>query len=479
MSTSACAAAGSRARTSVELGIFGALWSEHCGYKTSRPLLRALPTAGRARAPGPGENAGRGRHRRRAGVRLQDRVAQPPQRHRAVPGRGHRRRRHHARHLHHGRAAQSRCSTRCASARSTSRASATSSTAWWPASAATATASACPPSAARCTSTSRYRTTAGQRDVRRRRGACASSPGRAPAVPGNPCCWSARTPAATASTARASPAWSSTTPAERAPPRGAGRQSVPREVPDGGVPRARRRPRVVAMQDLGAAGLCGSAVRARAPWRVGIEIDVARGVAPRARHDAVRGDARANRRSGCSSWSDPTTCARVQAVFERWDLHSDVDRHASSRRRRLVVRDGEDAVCEIPLDVLVDGAPAAWRAGATPAPGDGVAARRPRLPGRTDERAAARCSPVPNLGSRRPVFRRYDHQVGDAHRGAARRRRRRCPRAGHARAAGADHRRQRALRRAWTRVPARRSPCARRRATWSPPGPRRSRSPTA
>src|SRR3954468_4749100 len=28
----------------VELGMFGALWSEHCGYKNSRPLLRLFPT---------------------------------------------------------------------------------------------------------------------------------------------------------------------------------------------------------------------------------------------------------------------------------------------------------------------------------------------------------------------------------------------------------------------------------------------------
>ena len=30
----------------VELGMFGALWSEHCGYKNSKPLLRLLPTQG-------------------------------------------------------------------------------------------------------------------------------------------------------------------------------------------------------------------------------------------------------------------------------------------------------------------------------------------------------------------------------------------------------------------------------------------------
>ncbi|MHB8684343.1 MAG: phosphoribosylformylglycinamidine synthase subunit PurL [Dehalococcoidia bacterium] len=30
----------------VELGMFGALWSEHCGYKNSRPLLKTFPTGG-------------------------------------------------------------------------------------------------------------------------------------------------------------------------------------------------------------------------------------------------------------------------------------------------------------------------------------------------------------------------------------------------------------------------------------------------
>ncbi len=35
-----------REPSEVELGIFGALWSEHCGYKNSRPLLRQLPAEG-------------------------------------------------------------------------------------------------------------------------------------------------------------------------------------------------------------------------------------------------------------------------------------------------------------------------------------------------------------------------------------------------------------------------------------------------
>lgn len=42
----------------LELGMFGAIWSEHCGYKNSRPLLRLLPTQGPRVLQGPGENAG-------------------------------------------------------------------------------------------------------------------------------------------------------------------------------------------------------------------------------------------------------------------------------------------------------------------------------------------------------------------------------------------------------------------------------------
>ncbi|HEX5040346.1 MAG TPA: phosphoribosylformylglycinamidine synthase subunit PurL [Candidatus Limnocylindria bacterium] len=42
----------------VELGMFGAMWSEHCAYKHSRPLLGRLPHDGSRVLVGPGENAG-------------------------------------------------------------------------------------------------------------------------------------------------------------------------------------------------------------------------------------------------------------------------------------------------------------------------------------------------------------------------------------------------------------------------------------
>ncbi|MFL5777630.1 MAG: phosphoribosylformylglycinamidine synthase subunit PurL [Chloroflexota bacterium] len=42
----------------LELAMFSVMWSEHCSYKSSKPLLRGLPTAGEGVVAGPGENAG-------------------------------------------------------------------------------------------------------------------------------------------------------------------------------------------------------------------------------------------------------------------------------------------------------------------------------------------------------------------------------------------------------------------------------------
>jgi phosphoribosylformylglycinamidine synthase II len=47
-----------RTPNAVELGMLGVLWSEHCSYKTSKSLLRRLPSTGAGVLQGPGENAG-------------------------------------------------------------------------------------------------------------------------------------------------------------------------------------------------------------------------------------------------------------------------------------------------------------------------------------------------------------------------------------------------------------------------------------
>jgi len=49
---------GGRDPNDLELAMFSVMWSEHCSYKSSKPLLRTLPTAGDGVVAGPGENAG-------------------------------------------------------------------------------------------------------------------------------------------------------------------------------------------------------------------------------------------------------------------------------------------------------------------------------------------------------------------------------------------------------------------------------------
>jgi phosphoribosylformylglycinamidine synthase len=47
-----------RTPTFTELGVFSALWSEHCSYKHSKPVLKTFPISGPLVVQGPGENAG-------------------------------------------------------------------------------------------------------------------------------------------------------------------------------------------------------------------------------------------------------------------------------------------------------------------------------------------------------------------------------------------------------------------------------------
>lgn len=47
-----------RLPTYTEIGLFSAMWSEHCSYKKSKPVLRLFPTKGKRVVQGPGEGAG-------------------------------------------------------------------------------------------------------------------------------------------------------------------------------------------------------------------------------------------------------------------------------------------------------------------------------------------------------------------------------------------------------------------------------------
>ena len=41
-----------------EIGVFSVMWSEHCSYKNSKPMLTKFPTTGPRVLMGPGEGAG-------------------------------------------------------------------------------------------------------------------------------------------------------------------------------------------------------------------------------------------------------------------------------------------------------------------------------------------------------------------------------------------------------------------------------------
>ena len=93
-----------RRPTTAELAMYSVMWSEHCSAKSSKVHLRSSATSRTARrCSSASARTRRGRRRRRLRGHLQGRVAQPPELRRAVPGRGHRRRRHRPRHPHHGR----------------------------------------------------------------------------------------------------------------------------------------------------------------------------------------------------------------------------------------------------------------------------------------------------------------------------------------------------------------------------------------
>jgi phosphoribosylformylglycinamidine synthase subunit PurL len=171
-------------------------------------------------------------------------------------------------------------------------------------------------------------------------------------------------------------------------------------------------PRVVAMQDLGAAGLCGSTAELAHRGGCGIEVDVARasrretGMTP---YEVMLSESQER----MLIVAKPEDVRSLQAVFERWDLHSDVVA-VILPEERFVVRDGIDQVCDLPLDVLVDGAPLRGAPGPPPVRPKPAIADATTAPSWTGDEALLALLGSPNLGSRNPVYRRYDHQVGDA-----------------------------------------------------------------
>jgi phosphoribosylformylglycinamidine synthase II len=173
------------------------------------------------------------------------------------------------------------------------------------------------------------------------------------------------------------------------------------------------RPGVVAIQDLGAAGLTSAVAEAAARSGAGARLDVAR-VPRRERGMTPYEVMLSESQERMLVVVEPGREDDLAEVFARWDLEASVVGEVTADGL-LVVVDGEEEVASVPVALLTEGAPVRRLVGRPPAHGQPLLdldrlAGVPLDPGGV----LLRLLGSPNLGSRRPVFRRYDHMVGDA-----------------------------------------------------------------
>ncbi|MHB8719544.1 MAG: phosphoribosylformylglycinamidine synthase subunit PurL [Candidatus Dormibacteria bacterium] len=172
-------------------------------------------------------------------------------------------------------------------------------------------------------------------------------------------------------------------------------------------------PRIVAMQDLGAAGLTSSAAELAHRGGCGIELHVDRvsrretGMTP---YEVMLSESQERMLIVVA----PPDVDWARAAFAKWDLHSDVIGTISGSGQ-LDVRDHGEVVASLPLTMLIDEVPLRTPEATRPRGIDTLLKRNPLdAPTPLDGSAALlRLLGSPNIGSRRPIFRTYDHQVGD------------------------------------------------------------------
>ena len=169
---------------------------------------------------------------------------------------------------------------------------------------------------------------------------------------------------------------------------------------------------VVAIQDLGAAGLTSSVAEcaARVPG-AGARIDVAkvprreRGMTP---YQVMLSESQERMLIVVRRGRE----REVERIFETWDLTSAVIGEVTDDGHVTVV-EGDDEVARLPVQLLTDGVPLRRLSGVPPRPGPAL--DLDSLPPPADLGASLlRLLASPNLCSRRPIFRRYDHMVGDS-----------------------------------------------------------------
>jgi phosphoribosylformylglycinamidine synthase subunit PurL len=163
---------------------------------------------------------------------------------------------------------------------------------------------------------------------------------------------------------------------------------------------------LVALQDLGAAGLTSSASEMASAGEVGIDVDVA--LVPLRERDMEPFEimvSESQERMLCVV--EPARVPEVLALCERWEVHGTTI-GAVTDTRRMRVFDGPELLGDMPVSALVDDCPLydlAPARSATPIYAPSPATLDPDASAR--ECLLALLS-SPNIASRRPLFERYD-----------------------------------------------------------------------
>ena len=169
---------------------------------------------------------------------------------------------------------------------------------------------------------------------------------------------------------------------------------------------------IVGMQDLGAAGLAGSVVECAGRGGAGVEVDVAHvlrreeGMTP---YEVMLSESQERMLIVTSPEHLPT----LQALFDKWDLSSTVIGRVTDDAR-VRISDGDTPVADLPVDALMD--PPQYRLQGV----ESRAAAQARtadlaalpLPAGSPADLLLRLLASPNVGSRAAVFRQYDQHVG-------------------------------------------------------------------
>src|SRR5262249_47714285 len=172
-------------------------------------------------------------------------------------------------------------------------------------------------------------------------------------------------------------------------------------------------PGVVAIQDLGAAGLTSAVAEVALRSGAGAHVDVAR--VPRREQGMTPYEVMLSEsQERMLIVVEPGRESDLAGVFTKWDLEASVIGEVTDDGH-LVGVDELMKVARLPVRLMADGASVRLLEGRPP-PEQASSAYRDQLMVQPADLGSVlvRLMGSPNLGSRRPIFRRYDHMVGGA-----------------------------------------------------------------